>query len=167
MIKFCKEHGDQKLNYIFCPYCGSKLKKEKNKEEEIVCKKKYILTKIRHSNNSVENLAFKEAIASAWMEIGICSSMSHMLAKSGKSPEEIQNLLKDYFIEGIGAKSSAVINNFDSSDFEQFNQTCKELKTKGTWCWNLAEWFYGLPDGCNNGQYIAKKIYFKKNQSKI
>lgn len=157
-MKFCKEHGRQHPKFSFCPYCGLQLNEGENSYRS-----KYVLPKIRHSEDFMEHLAFKEATAAAWIEIGVYGNISHMLADSGMPPEQIQELLKEQLIEGVGAKGSAVIKQLGSLDFERFNKTCERLKTKGSWCWNLAEWFYNLPDGCNCGQYMAKKLYFKKN----
>ena len=154
-MKLCKIHGKQPPAFGFCPYCGSKLVEEKEKT-------KYTLHKSKYSEDGMENLALKEAAAAAWMEIGVYGNVAHMLAEAKVKPKEIQEALKRFSISGIGTASDSVISQLNESDFKKFDETFGRLTEKGSWCWNLAEWFYSLNDGCTNGEYMTKKVQFIK-----
>jgi len=157
-VKICKKHGKQRMSYSYCPYCGSQLE-EVNPGETLI-----ELPSIQLSDNFVEHLACLEATCTAWNSIGIHGPVAMRLARSGIGPESLQALLKTHSVKGIGLKTRDVISKLDKTDIDQFENICKTFMRKGSWCWQLAEWYASLPDGCTNGEYEIKKNYFKNKQ---
>ena len=157
-MKICKKHGKQRPTFSYCPYCGLQLEDASFEDSSIE------LPNIRLSDNFVEHLACKEATLTAWVSIGVPGTVAGRIARSGITPESLQELLKTHSIKGIGQKTHDIINKLDKDDFDKFREVWETLMKKGSWCWRLAEWFASLPDGCTNGEYEVKKNYFKNKQ---
>lgn len=122
-----------------------------------------IFKEVEKSDDEIKNLAYYEARGTSWILIGMPGNFAYVLATKDVNPKRLKAKIKKYSIKGIGAKTIAIIEQFNEFDFQKFRDCYNQLRKKRSWTWRLSRWYNNLTNGCTNGEYIDKKALFKRH----